>query len=414
MKSRTTSSPLLIFGLLALGSIAFSTPLAAQTTPSIFQMVNVPFSGIEVPAISASASNNVWAASGSFLTQTNANVSIPASLNFNGTKFSQTLLGQTVAGPTGAINGVAAISPTDVWAVGFDSVDNGPLEVVQHFDGTKWHQVSDVAMVGKIVGKGQILGEQLNAISALSASDIFVAGNLYNPDLDQVLPFFEHWNGQVWSQSGPTPTVSAAQTFITGISALSNTDVWAAGYILNLNGVTPKSVSAVTFHFDGTEWTEISGAACDCAFLGVTAIAPDDIWAVGFTQNGSTLASAPMAQHFNGSNWTLTSVPTPQPQSVEFTTFPNQFQGVAAVSSKSVWAVGTYLGNGISADVFHWDGSKWTQENLPPCPQNRSCGLFSATALPTGQVWAGGAASESFAPGPIQESPLIFFTNQGQ
>jgi hypothetical protein len=416
-----------IVGLLPfLAAVACSTVLTAQTknpttnaTASIFQVLSVPFSGFEVSSISASATNNVWTASGLLVSQSNVNRSTAGSLNFDGTKFVKTPLGPTtVAGAAEFVTAVAAISPNDVWTVGFNSVTNGPLENVQHFDGTKWQAVKDVAMVGTSVAGGQIFGEQLNAISAISAGDIFAAGNLFNPDLDQVLPFFEHWNGTTWSQAGPSPSVSAKQTYINGVAALSDSDVWAVGYTLNLNGVVPKSNSASTFHFDGTKWTEVPGASCNCGFTAVTAIAPDDIWAVGFilTPFGVSFQSGPMAQHWNGSNWTLTPVPNQGG-----TGFPiiNQLEGVAAVSSKSVWAVGTFLGgqgngNEFQSEIAHWDGTKWSLVTPPPCPGKNACGLFSVTALPTGEVWAGGTVTPFFGPGQSGGAPLILFTNKGQ
>jgi hypothetical protein len=416
MKDLIRLSVLVVIGVLSCGSIAFSPRLAAQTpaTTPIFQMLNVPFNGIEVSGISATAPNNLWTASGFLVSQSNVNNSTAASLNFNGTKFVETSLGPTtVAGAAEFIAAVAAISPTDVWTVGFNSVTNGPLENVQHFDGTKWTAVTDVALVGTNLGTGQIFGEQLNAISAVSSNNVFVAGNLINPDLGQVLPFFEHWDGTTWSQAGPSPTVSAAQTYINGVAALSESDAWAVGYTLNLSGMIPKNDSAATFHFDGTKWTEIPSANCNCGFTAVSAIAPDDVWAVGFILTSGK--SAPMAQHWNGSSWTLIPVPNPD---AEFFSL-NQLYAVAAVSSKSVWAVGTFLGgegnaNQFQGDIAHWDGTKWTLVTVPPCPGRNACGLFSVTALPTGEVWAGGTVTPFFSPSQSGGAPLILFTNKGQ
>jgi hypothetical protein len=223
--------------LAVLAVVTCPTLLAAQST--IFQVLNVPFSGIEVSGISATATNNLWTASGGLVSQSNVNRSTAASMNSNGTKFNETSLGSTAAGPAEFINAVATIAPNDVWAVGFDSVSNGPLEVVQHFDGTKWQEIKDVAMVGK----GQIFGEQLNAISAISSTDVFAAGYLFNYDRDQVLPFFEKWNGQNWAQVGPSPTTSDKLTYVNGIAAISDSDVWAVGYAEKLiDGAVQKNL----------------------------------------------------------------------------------------------------------------------------------------------------------------------------
>jgi S-layer homology domain len=60
--------------------------------------------------------------------------------------------------------------------------------------------------------------------------------------------------------------------------------------------------------------------------LGVTALSPSDIWAVG--ANGQTLT-----EHWNGSSWSVVSSPSPGSSY-------NYLNGVTAISSSDVWAVG--------------------------------------------------------------------------
>jgi hypothetical protein len=396
--------------LLVLVAVPLAQPAllrAQDPSKSIFKILNVPFSGVEVQAISASSPSNVWTASGNNIGQSAA-----ASLHFNGTSWSEKPLGNTVSGTVLDVTGIAAISPTNIWTVGFNSVSSGPLEVAQQSNGALWKAVNDV----QLARHGEIFGEQLAGISAVSADDIFAAGEIYNNDRDEIIPFFEHWNGTAWSQAGPT--VSGTFNYITGISALAANDAWAVGYQPTKTDDVPNNGlgHGDTFHFDGTKWTQINSAPnCLCVFTGVTAIAPNDVWAVGYSSTltaGNFFVSTPMAQHWDGTSWTLATVPSPSP-----TLNGNQFYGVAAVSSKSVWAVGTYFDDDINVEAFigfaeHWDGSSWSLVTIPACP-NANCVLTAIAALPTGEVWLGGESADAPAPGNV-ESPLILFTEHGK
>ena len=65
----------------------------------------------------------------------------------------------------------------------------------------------------------------------------------------------------------------------------------------------------------------------------VAEIASNDVWAVGGVSNPSTNQVQPLAEHFNGTTWSV--VPTPLWPRENF------FTGVSGVSANDVWAVGT-------------------------------------------------------------------------
>ena len=72
---------------------------------------------------------------------------------------------------------------------------------------------------------------------------------------------------------------------LSDVAAVAADDVWAAG-TLNCDG----SSTALVEHWDGKRWSRVdvpSPARASYAGLdGITAIAPDDIWAVGFSSRG--------------------------------------------------------------------------------------------------------------------------------
>jgi hypothetical protein len=120
-------------------------------------------------------------------------------------------------------------------------------------------------------------------------------------------------------------------------------------------------------HWDGTTWSIIptpNPAGADVTYLtGVAAISPTDVWAVGYTQGGQGVIQAPLIEHFDGQSWTI--VPSPYPQQSQF----NALYGVTAISANDVWAVGyenlNSQGKNGQALIEHWDGTQWTLIESP-------------------------------------------------
>ena len=82
---------------------------------------------------------------------------------------------------------------------------------------------------------------------------------------------------------------------------------------------------------------------------GTAAIADNDIWAVGEIAGSTASSNATLAEHFNGSNWSV--VPTPAVQGGEFA-------AVDGVASNDVWAVGQQTaGSSLTTLIEHWNGT---------------------------------------------------------
>ena len=87
-------------------------------------------------------------------------------------------------------------------------------------------------------------------------------------------------------------------------------------------------------HWDGTTWTTVtnSGGGQGKSYLkSVSAASPNDIWAVGETEDGDV----PLVEHWDGTSWSRVAA-APMPQG-------SIFKSVAAISADDVWAVGSYL-----------------------------------------------------------------------
>jgi hypothetical protein len=163
-------------------------------------------------AVSADSANDVWAVGPAGNTG-------PPILHFDGTTWSR------VATPTG-VRSVTALSPTNVWAVGTVQTlfNHRPhtRAAIEHWDGRSW---SIVSSPNPTPSPG--LDSLLDGIAAISANDIWAVGTLHTSQFGQAT-LTEHWDGTSWTIiSSPDPgTFSNA---LNAVTALSDGTVTAVG-----------------------------------------------------------------------------------------------------------------------------------------------------------------------------------------
>jgi hypothetical protein len=237
----------------------------------------------------------------------------------------------------------------------------------------------------------------LYSVSAVSAGDIWAVGNYFNASFySQTL--IEHWDGTSWAVVA-SPNPGTANNWLFGVTALSATNAWAVGWYANTNIQQP-----LILHWDGSAWTDASPSLARprVVLQAITAIAQNDIWAVGVS------CDSPMcnrhitaAVHYDGSAWTVPDSPNPG-------TYDNSFAGVAAVSSNDVWAVGeACTGNGCVTTqslIEHWDGTMWS---LVPSP-NPAMAVNSLLGVDAraGDAWAVGYSCAGTSCAPTQSLAL--------
>jgi hypothetical protein len=286
---------------------------------------------------------------------------------------------RTVSNPTpglgGQFLGVAVNSASDVWAVGYYGSSSGLVQtLVEHWDGTQWSVVSSPNV--------QSTDNRLLAADAVSPNDVWAVG-YYRDELDRPFTLTLHWNGTQWSVI-PSPNGIFSNNILSAVAAVSTNDVWAVG---------TTGVNNLALHWNGTQWSTVpipnSGSGSHNVLTGLTAISANDIWAVGNYDTGNGFEQT-RTIHWDGTQWTI--IPSPNPQNDG-----NYLRGVAGIASNDVWAVG-YSDNGTGAQtlVEHWDGTAWS---IVPSP-NVSSGpneLNAVTALAANNVWAVGTYGSATA-----------------
>jgi hypothetical protein len=280
------------------------------------------------------------------------------------------------------LNGVAAVAPNDVWAVGDTNSSQRSVQItlIEHWDGTRW---SIVPSPNVQTGFGD--ANVLQAVSAVSSTDVWATGWAIDDARGGIDMLFEHWDGTRWSIV-PTPSPIGAFQFGFGIDARTSTDAWAVGY--DGGGVALRNLAA---HWDGSTWSKVPpptfgwGSPPDNHLFAVTSLADNDAWAVGWENNIDGLnKQLTITMHWNGSVWTV--VPSPNPN-----TSGGELFGVTALSSTDVWAVGesrNFDTGSQSSLTMQWNGSVWTLVDSPN-------GFFTtqangAVSVAPGTVWAVG------------------------
>src|SRR6185503_19240834 len=108
--------------------------------------------------------------------------------------------------------GVDALSDSNAWAVGYHG-KNGTDPLIEHWNGKRWRIKTSPAINGSTV--------ELYGVSAASPQAIWAVGRISG---SQTHPLIERWDGNAWSVEP-----IAVDGYLTAVSAVSPTDVWAVG-----------------------------------------------------------------------------------------------------------------------------------------------------------------------------------------
>jgi hypothetical protein len=263
----------------------------------------------------------------------------------------------------------AASSPSDIWAVGQTTI---------HFDGTQWTAFPAPRINGDNTS-------YLDGVVDFSPTDAWAAG-IVGIGTDAPGQVIEHWNGTAWSIV-PGPTFSSGdQPAIYGMTAVSSNDIWAVGSIL----VDNEALESLFEHWDGTAWTAYTGYFYGF-FRAVSADAPNDVWAVGYSGNVT------FSEHFDGTSWTFVRTP-------DVGSGANSLGGVVALAPDNVWAVGFSTASQepppgqydvpTETLIEHYDGTNWSvvpSPNVGPNSQYQSNRLLGVTAVSPTDIWAFGS-----------------------
>jgi hypothetical protein len=292
------------------------------------------------------------------------------------------------------LNGVAADSASDVWAVGYSTPPAGTSgttqTLIEHYDGSTWSLVGSQNVLGA--------GNVLTAVVALSPSNVWAVGDYADTTgLNQTL--IEHYDGSTWSLVG-SQNVAASNNYLTGVAAFSATNMWAVGY----SSAVGRLPQPLIEHYDGHNWS-LYGASTgpvNCILSGVAVVpATSALWAVGncTTTNG---LPQPLIEYYDGTSWSV----SPGASTASAGSEASSLSGVAADSASDGWAVGyvTPASSGLRQTLIErYDGSSWSLLASPNAGayQNELNGVAAVSA---NDVWAVGEYSTAAGAGGLNQT----------
>ncbi len=229
------------------------------------------------------------------------------------------------------LQGVAAVGPQDVWAVGGWQVRSGReyRTLIEHWDGSRWSEVPSPDRTGTLA-----------SVSAVSADDVWAVGAAERKGLPEGT-LVEHWDGRRWSVV-PSPNRGTGFNELAAVSALSNDDVWAVG----TSDKPVPDLHTLVLHWDGRAWSIVRSpdrGGAPSQLNGVAALAPDRVWAVGtrlLGQRGERHRT--LVEYWDGKKWTAIGSPSAASPMTELA-------AVAGLPGGAVWVAG-----------YHFDGQSTT------------------------------------------------------
>ncbi|MGW6055210.1 hypothetical protein [Streptomyces sp. NPDC055189] len=178
-----------------------------------------------------------------------------------------------------------------------------------------------------------------------SVNDFWVMGDPYQQRM-----VVKHWNGTAWQDRAPADkTVSFRD-----VKALAANDVWAVGTTDDdLTGARPATVG----HWDGAAWKitklpQTGAGATELSALHVNSA--KDIWAAGRTCTDTEEKDCRgYVVRFDGSSWKEVATPAGTPALGE----------IAGTGPSDMWAAtGRWARSGSKA--LHWNGSAWKSADV--------------------------------------------------
>jgi len=292
---------------------------------------------------------------------------------------------------------VDALSDQDVWVAGEHRVKlvNGSINffpLLEHWDGARWRRLSP-----PIGLKQQAF---LWDVAAVSTDDVWVVGATESKSDEHFADtsLLAHWDGAAW-KTFPKPAPPAAYSRLTTITAIAADDVWAIGTMAAqpFEYVSPQRLYAE--HWDGTRWSlrllPIRSASIQAedgfAAVDSDSTGPDDVWIVG-TRDTAASENFPYTAHWNGRRWTVVQ------DASNLRCRPDGFDAVVDIDEQNVWAVAqSWAGKecGLaSPPVEHWNGTRW---RTGPGIAKPEAGLNDINGSSANDVWAVGYGAGSAA-----------------
>jgi hypothetical protein len=190
------------------------------------------------------------------------------------------------------------------------------------------------------------------------------------------------WAAACQVQGSPQPVSPSSNTNNPqSVAVINGCDAWLVGIQLDKSLVLNQFL---TEHFDGTAWKEVPVGRLDtlgAELNGVSAVSTSSVYAVG--EFSTPKHTSPVVEHWNGTAW----VPD-----THLGVIDAELDSVHAASDNDIWVSGSILdliGNERHGLLLHWDGSTWTRTTIPAIGDpDDDIRVLSVSATSPNNAWA--------------------------
>jgi hypothetical protein len=216
----------------------------------------------------------------------------------------------------------------------------------------------------------EISGDELFGTSCVTSS--FCVGVGSKNTAENTLA--EHWNGASWT-AVTTPNPSGVSRHLYGVSCTSSTACTAVGSV----GGTTIQRENLAIRWNGTSWsaqTTPNPGKYQNELYAVSCTSSTHCTAVG-RQRETNAANWTVAMIWNGSTWATQSTPNPEGAASA------ELKGVSCTSSSNCIAIGYSQISGVAVPLaMQWNGTKWSLQSVP-LPEKALEGFLYGVSCPT-------------------------------
>ena len=409
------------------GGVAHATPTKTSGPP--YQNI----SDSEFHDISMVSANEGWAIGGTYIaiydhtSDPGTLMEAPLLWHYLNSKWSAVPLAMH-----GQLYSISMDSPTDGWAIGLDAYEpTGGQNLMLHYDGHAWKQVSDQEMHL----------DRASKIEMISATDGWIIETPFS--FSGAGSAFQdtglwHYDGQTW-KIVPLPASlnnalqQGVSIQVTGISMLSASEGWAVATLLPASqinttpGTTPTPVdtspSGVILHYTGGNW-EVQRTVPKAYLLAVSMVSTTDGWIDGESDTSTSSPdpnnpggvvsqdiTAPLLLHYTQGQWgDATSSVNAGLSSID------AFLSLFMQSPTNGWLIFDLKNaTNVPPSLLHYNGSAWNGVSLPTIKNTayyRPSKVFMSS--PT-EGWMVGGRDLKTSPAPYtnQALPILYHFHNG-
>ena len=319
--------------------------------------------------VSCAASDCV--AAGFFVT--NNDTGVPLAERWDGTSWQIQATPNPATLSSGQFYAVSCTSASACTGVGYYLNTSGQtVTLAERWNGTDW-QIQPTPNPAAAVG-----GSYLNAVSCSAPNACAAVGYYFTST--QTVPFAETWNGTTWNaESTPIPQHGRAG-YLDGVWCTSARACVAVGYF-------DAEI------WNGTRWRfehiAVPASAATVLLSSVSCSSASACTAVG-TYSIRFQGSQNLAESWNGTQWAAETVPDHANAKV------NGLNSVSCTAANACTTVGVWAHGEASpsvADAETWNGTAWTLQTVPTPAGAGQTALFGVSCLVSGCTATGASVA---------------------